>query len=148
MPAQLLVDPYHRNSGAGRSLMEVELHYARTQELALEFDVMVEDQLAIRLYKCLGANSTQQYGINQSEPDTVCVTDPITGVVGRSNKNAGPPIGAAMENDAGAGAARLQTASARRMYIRKNRAVRFSPLSPFEQHRATAHARNCLRQPY
>lgn len=80
IPVRLFVDPDHRESGAGRQLMETAVDYARTSELAIAFDVMLKDRATIRLYERLGARHvaslTHQYGNGLTEPAAVYVMAP------------------------------------------------------------------------
>jgi GNAT superfamily N-acetyltransferase len=75
IPVRLFVDPDHRGSGAGRLLMESAVEFARTQGLAIAFDVMLKDRAAIRLYERLGAQHitdlTHHYGDGLTEPAAV-----------------------------------------------------------------------------
>ena len=75
IPVRLFVDPDHRGSGAGRLLMKAASDFARTQGLAMAFDVMIKDRAAIRLYERLGAvriaTLTHHYGDGLTEPASV-----------------------------------------------------------------------------
>lgn len=75
IPVRLFVDTGHRGSGAGRLLMEAAVDFARSQGLAIAFDVMLKDQAAIRLYERLGAERiaqiTHHYGSGQTEEAAV-----------------------------------------------------------------------------
>jgi ribosomal protein S18 acetylase RimI-like enzyme len=55
--------------------MESAVEFARTQELAIAFDVMLKDHAAIRLYERLGAQHitdlTHHYGDGLTEPAAV-----------------------------------------------------------------------------
>jgi ribosomal protein S18 acetylase RimI-like enzyme len=75
IPVRLFVDPNHRNSGAGRLLMEAALDLARARGLAIAFDVMLKDRSAIRMYERLGAQRVAElahrYGDGKTEPAAV-----------------------------------------------------------------------------
>nr|WP_233257416.1 GNAT family N-acetyltransferase [Promicromonospora sp. AC04] len=77
MPVRLFVDPDHRGSGAGRLLMEAAANYARTNGLAIAFDVILKYRAAIRLYERLGAERiadlAHEYGDGFTEPAAVYV---------------------------------------------------------------------------
>ncbi|MDR7383595.1 GNAT family N-acetyltransferase [Promicromonospora iranensis] len=77
IPVRLFVDPDYRGSGAGRLLMEAALDLARSQGLAIAFDVMLKDRTAIRLYERLGAvyiaDLNHRYGDGLTEPAAVYV---------------------------------------------------------------------------
>ncbi|WP_419706857.1 N-acetyltransferase family protein [Promicromonospora sp. NFX87] len=79
IPARLFVDPDHRGSGAGRSLMKAAVDFAHAEGNPVAFDVMLKDHAAIRLYERLGAERIQvlehRYGSSLTEPAAVYVLE-------------------------------------------------------------------------
>lgn len=54
IPVRLFVDPEYRSQGAGAMLTRTVQEYGREHALALAFDVMLKDRVAIRLYEAAG----------------------------------------------------------------------------------------------
>ena len=53
--SRLFIDPNYRKCGAGRTLVQTALSYAKSQESKVALEVMQKDKGAIRLYESMGA---------------------------------------------------------------------------------------------
>jgi GNAT superfamily N-acetyltransferase len=82
IPVRLFIDPSHRQRGAGKMLTDTAFSYAISQGLAIAFDVMLKDHVAIRLYESLGSQRLgtvhHHHSGGQIEPAAVYLyqTDP------------------------------------------------------------------------
>lgn len=75
IPVRLFVDPAHRKRGAGALLMIAVRDYAASHDRALAFDVMLKDDVAIRLYEAAGCirigTITHVHSDGETEPAAV-----------------------------------------------------------------------------